>query len=302
MTTKTKKGQTGSIPPIPTRWPSFGGAGGGPGVLGESPVFGEGAPFPGELPWPDSPPGGWSGAGAAAGASGAGSGFGGIFGPSVAGSIDAGLLSGAGGLGITSPASAGSMAGGLGSVLGAAAPFASVLAMALGSQFAAGQHENAIKQRAIAQQQAWEQQNPGQYLFGPNIRLDFGRRGYSTQLANEDVWRANVAQGTSEFDQQVAMLKSLPISEEDKLQRLQAWEAANMPRLNQMSQFNTPAGWDQNSVAARMHRGDFPAYNPESGDGRLYALVDQILSALPGGRQWRMNQPGFNPIGGLGRG
>ena len=275
----------------------------GSGVFGESPIFGEGAPFSGELPWPDmSPPGMGSLPAAGIGAISSGAGGGGALVPGLAASIDPSLLTGAGGLGVTSPASGIGAGATLGSGLAAAAPLASIIAMAIGGQIAAGKHDEGIKQGAIARQRAWEQANPGQYLFGPNIRLDFGPSGYSTQMTDEGAWRGNVAQGTAEFDQQVAMLRALPISEEDKLQRLQAWEAANMPRLNQMSQFNSPSGWDSNSVAARMQRGDFPQFNPDTQEGSVYALVQQVLSALNGGQQWRMNQPGFNPASGFGGG
>ena len=233
---------------------------------------------------------------------GAGNGAGGIFGPSVAGSMNPNLLTGAGGTGITTPVSGFSVPpgpSGLESLFGmdvlpswlqgamnvatTAAPFLNVMGMAIQSMISAGEHDAATLQQAIGIQDRWEQQHPGEYLFGPNISLDFGAAGYGIQL--RDFHR---------------------YTEEER-----AKELADFSGYNSWGNWNTPAGWDVNSIGARMARGEFsPDGNIrqqlqlqylQGPDAAMHGMVwDVIAKMTPGTPQYIMNQPGYNPAPGFG--
>lgn len=327
-TTKTKGGQAGSLLPIlplaalplirkllgkgvtlPLPLP---GVGVSPGMSEMFGKYGEVPPPPGTGPFPltnppppvdptqfsfgvepsftNIPPTPGIGAMGAAGAGG------GAFGPSIAGSIDSGLLSGAGGMGITSPVTEGlaglsdfvpSWFGGTGAAVGPMGAFAAPLMMAITSQIAAGQHDDAIKQRGIRRQQAWEQANPGQYLFGPNTRLDFGNTGWGTQIIDEGRWRADLKQLEANFYRYKDELITSGLPENEILARLADWE--------KIPQNMNATLWDPNSVASQMQRGTFPQYNPDTPEGSLYALVQQVVDRMtPGKPAYEMNQPGFN--------
>ena len=159
----------------------------GPGMFGDSPVFGTDAPFNTQLPAPD-----FSQFGAGAGALGAGSAAGSVFGGGVGGSIVPELLSGAGGMGITSPVGGfgiqsaadlvPSWLGGTGTALGAIGAFTGPMAMAISSIFsndAQAQQQYADRNKLAALAGDWETRT-GQSLgynltpsddtnFAPNV-------------------------------------------------------------------------------------------------------------------------------------
>lgn len=281
-------GQYGVVPPSP---------GAGPFPLTNPPLppdptdfsFGVNPPFSGQggaemPPMPTS----FSGAGAiGAGASGGSS----AFGSGVA-SIDPSLLTGAGSLGVGGPAGAGTVGladfvpswlGGTGTALAPTAAFAAPLMMAITSMLSSGEHDRAANQAAMESHWRWAAQHPGQELFGPNILMNY----LGTQIGDEARFRREQQAVIDAHNQERARLIASPISEEEKLARLQAWDRAN-PFGSEVSVDGLPPGWTRDSVAGRISRGEF-TWDPRDPWANLYQDVTRIvLENTPGTLQHRM--------------